>query len=87
MADFFINFPVTVLAGFGLWRMRHYGYIAAQFAAGFYLYASVLIFVEMFQGNLPLSPEIWGPQTLAVGIALVLVFALWPLRDCFRSSA
>ena len=83
VADFFINFPLSVLAGLGLWRMKMVGYIAAQFVAGFYIYASVLIFVEMFQGELPLNPEIWAPQLLAVIIALVLVFGLWPLRDRF----
>jgi hypothetical protein len=86
LADFFINFPLSVIAGIGLWRMRHYGYIASQIVAGFYLYASVLIFVEMFQGDLPLSPEIWAPQTIAVLIALFLIFYLWPLRDHFQSK-
>ena len=83
ITDFFINFPASVLAGVGLWRMRRFGYVAAQFVAGFYLYASVLIFVEMFQGELPSSPEIWGPQGLAVLVGLALVVYLWPLRDRF----
>lgn len=83
MADFFINFPVSVLAGVGLWHMRFYGYIAAQFAAGFYIYASVLIFIDMLQVKLPLSPEIWVPQTAAVIVGLLLVFFLWRVRDRF----
>ncbi len=84
IADFFINFPLSVIAGLGLWRMKMFGFIAAQFVAGFYIYASVLIFVDMFQGALPLSPEIWTPQLLAVVIALVLVFGLWPLQKQFK---
>lgn len=84
IADFFINFPLSILAGIGLWRMRQYGYVAAQIVAGFYIYASVLIFVEMFQGELPLSPEIWGPQTFAVLIGLALIFYLWPLKTKFK---
>ncbi len=83
MADFFINFPVSILAGMGLWQMRFYGYVAAQFVAGFYLYASVMIFVEMWQGGLPSGVEIWVPQSAAVLVALLLVFYLWPLRDRF----
>ena len=83
MADFFINFPASVLAGIGLWRMKKWGYVAAQFVSGFYIYASVLIFVDMFQGALPATPEIWAPQTLAVLIGLALVFGLWPLRKQF----
>ena len=84
IADFFINFPASILAGIGLWRMRRLGYVAAQFVAGFYIYASVLIFVEMFQGKLPLTPEIWAPQVLAVVVGLALVLILWPLRDRFQ---
>ena len=83
MADFFINFPLSVLAGIGLWRMRQYGYVAAQIVAGFYIYASMLIFVDMFQGRLPASPEIWGPQAFAVLMGLVLIFYLWPMREKF----
>ncbi len=83
MADFFINFPLSVLAGVGLWGMRKYGYVAAQIVAGFYLYASMLIFVDMFQGRLPASPEIWGPQAFAVLIALALIFYLWPQKEKF----
>lgn len=81
IADFFINFPVSVIAGIGLLGMRKYGYAASQFVAGIYIYASVLIFVDMFQGELPSSPEIWAPQALAVLIGLILVFYLWRLRD------
>ena len=84
IADFFINFPVSVIAGIGLWRMRRYGYAASQFVAGIYIYASVLIFVDMFQGELPSSPEIWAPQALAVVIGLILVFYLWRLRNQFE---
>ncbi|MCB2209457.1 hypothetical protein KQH62_01070 [bacterium] len=84
IADFLINFPVSVMAGVGLWRMRKFGYVAAQFVAGIYIYASVTIFVDMFQGHLPLSPEIWAPQAFAVVIGFLLVFVLWPLREQFE---
>jgi hypothetical protein len=83
IADFFINFPASVIAGVGLWRMRRYGYAASQFVAGIYIYASILIFADMFQGELPSSPEIWAPQALAVVIGLILVFYLWGLRNQF----
>ena len=83
IADFFINFPVSVIAGIGLLGMRKYGYAASQFVAGIYIYASVLIFVDMFQGELPSGPEIWAPQALAVAIGLTLVFYIWRLRDRF----
>jgi hypothetical protein len=86
VADFFINFPASFLAGFWLWRMRRKGLWAAQFVAGFYLYASVMIFVEMAQGRLPAEAVIWLPQAFAVAVALVLIFYLWRVRDQFADG-
>jgi hypothetical protein len=86
MADFFINFPASLLAGWWLWRMRRKGLWAAQFVAGFYTYASVMIFVEMAQGQLPTQAAIWLPQAFAVVVAFVLIFYLWWMRDPFADG-
>jgi hypothetical protein len=83
-ADLFVNAPASIIAAIGLWRLKRYGYVASQFVAGFYVYASVMIFVEMFQGGLPRTFAIYGPQTLAVLVAIALVFYLWRIRDLFE---
>ena len=48
VTDLLVHVPAVVIAAVGLWRLKRYGYVAAQFVAGFYIYASVEIFVEMF---------------------------------------
>ena len=84
VADILVNAPASIIASIGLWKMRRYGYAAAQFVAGFYVYASVEIFVDVAQGDLPASAEIVAPQVLAVLVAMALVFYLWRMRDRFH---
>ena len=84
VADVLVNAPASLIAAIGLWRMKRYGYVAAQFVAGFYVYASVEIFVEVAQGGPPYPVEIVGPQILAVLVALALVLYLWRVQDSFR---
>jgi hypothetical protein len=84
--DIFINAPASLIAAFGLWQMKRYGFAAAQFVAGLYLYASLKIFVMVAQENLPATAEIILPQALAVLVALGLVFYLWPIQDSFGAA-
>jgi hypothetical protein len=83
ITDILVNTPASIIAAIGLWKMRRYGYIASQFVAGFYIYASVEIFVHVFQAGPPYAMEILIPQVLAVLVAVMLVFYLWPLQDDF----
>jgi hypothetical protein len=83
ITDILVNAPASILASVGLWKLRKYGYVAAQFVAGFYVYASVEIFVEVVQGGPPYAPEIVVPQVLAVAVAFALVFYLWRVQDVF----
>ena len=87
IADLLVNAPASLMAAFGLWRMRRYGYVAAQFVAGFYTYASVEIFVAVAQGALPGSAAILAPQIVAVGVAALLVLYLWRIQDLFGARA
>ena len=86
IADILVNAPASMVAAIGLWRVRRYGYVAAQFVAGFYVYASVEIFVHVIQGGPPYALEIVLPQILAVIVATALVIYLWPLQDLFSRS-
>ncbi|MBN1305687.1 MAG: hypothetical protein JXA13_14715 [Anaerolineales bacterium] len=84
VADILVNAPASILAAAGLWRMRRFGYIASQFAAGFYIYASVEIFMQVLQESPPAAAAIILPQVIAVMVALVLVFYLWRIQDNFK---
>lgn len=84
VTDILVNAPASVLAAIGLWGMKHWGYSVSQFVAGFYVYASVEIFVEVIQSGPPYPVEIVIPQVMAVAVAVILVLYLWRIRDLFR---
>lgn len=84
VTDILVNAPASILAAIGLWRMRRWGYVVAQFVAGFYTYASVEIFVMVAQQGPPYPMAILVPQLLALVVAAALVFYLWRIRDLFR---
>src|SRR5512140_931963 len=58
VTDILVNAPASIIASIGIWKLKRYGYIASQFVAGFYIYASVEIFVRVAQGGLTSSLEI-----------------------------
>ena len=84
IVDIFVNAPASILAAIGLWKLKEWGYVASQFVAGFYVYASGIIFVEIAQSSQPFEPEIIIPQVLAVMVAIGLVFYLWSIRHLFH---
>jgi len=83
VADILVNAPASILAAIGLWQMKRFGYVAAQFVAGFYIYASVEIFVMVIEQGGPLPVAIVVPQVLAIVVAIVLVGYLWPRLERF----
>lgn len=86
VADLLVNVPATLVAAVGLWKARLWGWAAAQFVAGFYVYAQVEILVEVAQGELPVSAPILVPVVLATATAAVLVLYLWRVREVFVTA-
>jgi hypothetical protein len=84
IADILINTPASIIAAIGLWKLKRYGYVVSQFVAGFYIYASVEIFVDVAQAGPPYLMEIIFPQILAVIVAILLIFYLWRVKDLFQ---
>ena len=83
ITDILVNAPACFISAIGLLQGKRYGYIAAQFTAGFFVYASVEIFVTVFQEPPPYPLQILIPQIFAVIVAYFLVFYLWRFRDLF----
>ena len=83
ITDILVNAPACIVTAIGLWQGKRYGYIAAQFTAGFFVYASVEIFVMVFQESPPYPMEILVPQILAMIVAYFLVFYLWRIQKLF----
>jgi hypothetical protein len=84
VADILVHTPAALIAAFGLWRLRFYGYAAFLFVAGFYVYASVEIFVHVIQAGPPYPAAILGPQVFAVAVAAVPVACLRRMRRVLR---
>ena len=61
VTDILVNTPTCMSAAFGLRKLKRFGYPASQFVAGFFIYASVYIFVEVLQGGTPYPLEIVMP--------------------------
>ena len=83
ISDILINAPTSIIAAIGLWRKKQYGYITSQFVSGFYLYGSILIFIEVIQGSLPKTIAIILPQIVACIIAIIMVFYFWKKKKIF----
>ena len=83
ITDILVNAPASIIAAIGLWRLKRYGFVAAYFVAGFYVYASVEIFVHVLQSGPPFAIEILVPQIFAVVVATVLVVYLWKNQELF----
>jgi len=84
ISDILVNAPASILAAVGLWKLKRFGYVASQFVAGFYTYASVKIFVMAAQQGPPYPVEIVLPQVLAVILAAALVLYLWRIQELFQ---
>jgi len=84
ITDMVINAPASIVAAVGLWQLKRFGYRAAYFVAGFYIYASVYIFVEVAQGGPPYAVEILVPQVFAVLAAVALLILPERYRELFR---
>jgi len=86
ITDILVNAPASIAAAIGLWKMKQWGYVTSQFVAGFYVYASVEIFVHVAQEGPPYAVEIVAPQVLAVLVAIALVVYLWRIRGQFSKE-
>jgi hypothetical protein len=83
LTDILVNTPASIIAAIGLWTLKPFGYPASQFVAGFYIYASAYIFLEVLQGGPPYPLQIVLPQVLAVIIAMGLIVYGWRYRELF----
>ena len=84
VTDILVNAPASIVASIGLWKLKRYGYVASQFVAGLYIYASVEIFVNLAQSGPPYAVEILIPQIAAVLVAAALVIYLWRVQGLFK---
>ena len=85
LTDILVNAPASIIAAIGLWKLKSFGYPASQFVAGFYVYASTYIFIEVAQAGPPYPIEIIAPRVLAVLTAAALIVYGWRYKDLFQN--
>jgi len=81
-----INAPASILAAIGLWNYKQIGYVLSYFVSGFYLYASMEIFVETIQSGPPYQIEIIAPQIMASILAIIMVIYFWRKKNIWLST-
>jgi hypothetical protein len=84
LADLIWSLPLLLLARFGLWRVRFWGWTAAQMVNVLWLYSMTVILIR--DGYTALSPGgiLFTPFALIAGWA---TYYLWKRRDLFRERS
>ena len=81
LGDVIYSVPLLLLAGAGLWRLRAWGWLAAQMANALWIYSITIILLRDFYSR-------WSPGALLfvpfAAIALWAVFYLWIQRRAFE---
>ncbi len=86
ITDLIVNAPASIVAAIGLWKLKRVGFVSGYFVSGFYIYASVEIFVRVFQAGAPYKVEILVPQIMAVMVAVALLVCLRGKQHLFFSE-
>jgi len=82
ITDIVVNAPASIITGIGLIKMRNWSKFLAWFVAGFYIYASVEIFIDVIQEGI-LLPEIVIPQIFAIIVAIFLMIETHRYEETF----
>jgi len=80
IADLLYSVPLLFLAALGLWRMRHWGWTAAQMVNALWLFSMTVIWIRDFYGQISPGGIIFLPFTL---IAIWSIWYLWKVRGLF----
>ena len=77
-ADLLITGPLSLLAAFGVWKMRSWGYLLGLMVCGIYLFGSALVYISLIWNGAPNPPELAYPPIL--GICFGLAYPIWTLN-------
>ncbi len=83
IGDFIWSAPLLLLSSIGLWRMRFYGWVAAEMANALWVYSMTVILVRDVFTALSPGGILFLPFALA---AIWASFALWKHRTLFWIS-
>lgn len=82
IADFLITFPLSILAGIGIWNNKHWGLYLGWITSGVYIYGSILVYAMVFQQGTPYALHLMIPPIF--GISISIGYIVWS-RKKFRN--
>jgi hypothetical protein len=77
-ADLLITGPLSLLAAFGVWKMRSWGYLLGLMVCGIYLFGSALVYISLIWNGAPYPPELAYPPILGIGFGIT--YPIWALN-------
>ena len=78
-ADLLITGPFSLLAAFGVWKMRSWGYQLGLMVCGIYLFGSALVYIALIWNGAPYPPELAFPPILGIGFGIA--YPIWVLKN------
>jgi len=77
-ADLLITGPLSILAAFGVWKFRSWGFILGLMVCGIYLFGSALVYITLIWNGAPYPPELLYPPILGIGFGIA--YPIWLLK-------
>jgi hypothetical protein len=78
-ADLLITGPLSILAAFGVWKMRSWGYLLGMMVCGIYMFGSALVYISLIWNGAPYPPELAYPPILGIGFGIA--YPTWVLKN------
>jgi len=79
LADLVVAGPISLMAGYGIGTKKRWGAIAGLVSCGIYLFGSVLVYIMIVEGLLPLELRYIIPPIFGIGISLS--FIVWVYKS------
>lgn len=78
-ADLLITGPLSLLAAFGVWKRKSWGFTLGLMVCGIYLFGSALVYISLLWNGAPYPLELALPPI--VGIGFGIIYPTWVLKN------
>lgn len=78
-ADLLITGPLSLLAAFGVWNRKSWGFLLGLTVCGIYLFGSALVYISLLWNGAPYPFELVFPPV--VGILFSISYPIWILKN------
>lgn len=78
-ADLLITGPLSLLAAFGVWNRKSWGFLLGLMVCGIYLFGSAMVYISLLWNGAPYPLELAYPPI--VGIGFGIAFPIWVLKN------